>query len=298
MDPVHHSGPGIFAMLDELNVLSGYEYNITPIIKNYQSLFICLGYHNYNHVLTLWEGQKLAEFLDAGGKIYMEGRKTWKDDPGTPVHPKFNLQWAGTATVFDTLTGIGGTFTQGLEFYNDATTPFSFYHLEPIEPANAILQDNDLLKTCAVAYDAGIYKTIGALFEYGTRTDISPEATRNLMLEYLEFFGIEMEPVEVEEQGGMEAWRQGSLEVWPNPASRQLTLSPTPSLPLQGEGEKEEADNITISDLFGRKIMSFRQISAFPYQIDISTLPPGMYIVRMTTDDGFSASAKFLKVAE
>jgi hypothetical protein len=87
MDPAHHSGPGISAMLDELGVVTAYDYVINLNINNFQSLFICLGYQNFNHVLTLWEGQKLADYLDGGGKIYMEGRKTWRDDPGTPVHP-------------------------------------------------------------------------------------------------------------------------------------------------------------------------------------------------------------------
>jgi hypothetical protein len=294
MDPWQLSGPEIYATLEELNVLAGREYNITMAIHNYQSLFICLGYQYYYHVLTLWEGQKLAEYLDEGGKIYMEGRKTWRDDPGTPVHPKFSLATVQGVGIYDTINGIDGEFTQGLSFLNEAYTPFSFYYMEPVTPAFSILQDNDSYHSCAIANDAGNYKTIAALFEFGTMTDLSPNATRNLMIEYLEFFGIEVEPVDVEEHRSMEAWgHRGSLQVWPNPARGQLTVGQLDSWTVG-----QSSVNLEIWDCFGRKLISLDDISAFPYQINISTLPPGMYILRMTMEDGFSGSAKFLKVIE
>jgi len=56
MDPNNHSGPFMLSQLNKLNVLNEYEYSIPPDIDFYQSLFICLGYHFSNHVLTLGEG--------------------------------------------------------------------------------------------------------------------------------------------------------------------------------------------------------------------------------------------------
>jgi hypothetical protein len=281
LDPNNHSGPGILAQLEELNVSTDYEYGIFSKISSYKSLFVCLGYHNSNHVLTQWEGQQLAGYLDQGGRIYMEGRKIWKDDPWTPVLPKFNLTWAGTATVFDTLTGLIGTFTQGITLRNAATTPFSFYHIEPIEPAFTILQDNDNLKPCAIAYDAGSYKTIGTLFEFGTLEDISPGASRELMLKYLDFFDIYVEPV------GVEEWHTDKLQIklYPNPAGDQLTV------------DSWHTSSITISDLFGRQLKAMENISSFPFLIDISDLGAGLYILQMINQKGESASVKFMKVS-
>jgi hypothetical protein len=303
MDTGHHSGPGIYAMLDEMGILSEYEYNITVSkIHNFQSLFICLGYQNYNHVLNLWEGTKLADYLDAGGKIYMEGRKTWRDDPPVPIQPKFNINTVPVVGVYDTINGMDGTFTQGLSLSNDATTPFSFYYMEPVEPAFSILQDNSTGQVCAVAYDAGTYKTIGALFEYGTMSDLSPEAMRKLMTAYLQFFGIPVEPVGVEEQGGMEAgrhggmgaWGQGGLVVWPNPSGGQLAVGGQQS----AVGGQRSAAKIEICDLVGRALLRIENISSFPYQIDISGLQDGMYVLKVILKDGNFETTRFIKASD
>ena len=37
------------------------------------------------------EGQALADYLNAGGMIYMEGGDTWYYDDPTPVHAMFNI---------------------------------------------------------------------------------------------------------------------------------------------------------------------------------------------------------------
>jgi hypothetical protein len=300
MDPNNHSGPVVFSQLNDLNVLCDYEYSIPPAIDMYQSLFICLGYHFSNHALTLGEGTQLAEYLDQGGKIYMEGRKTWKEDPGTPVQPKFNIDYAGSATVFDTVTGVDTAFTQGLSFLNEATNPFSFYYLEPVPPAFSILQDNNLGVSCAIAYDAGVYKTIGTLFEFSTLTGLPPSTQRDLMLKYLDFFDIYVDLTGIEENPSTaDGWM-----VYPNPAGTQLTLAPTPSLPQLGEGVREGAANcqlptanLSVTDLYGREVMKIGKVPSFPYQLDISALPDGMYILRLMSDDGESVSVKFLKIA-
>ncbi len=268
-----------------------------PNIDIYQSLFICLGYHFTNHVLTLGEGTRLADYLDNGGKIYMEGKKTWKEDPGTPIQPKFNIVYAGSVTIFDTVTGVDSSFTQGLSFLNEATNPFSFYYLEPVPPAFSILQDNDLQVSCAIAYDAGVYKTIGTLFEFGTLTGLPPSTPRALMLKYLEFFDIYVDLTGVEER--QEA--AGGWIVYPNPASRQLTVvsrqSSVGRQPFSVNCQPSTV-NLSIADLYGREVMKIEKITSFPYQLDISGLPDGIYVLRLMSDDGESASVKFLKISD
>ena len=51
---------------------------------------------------------------------------------------------------------------------------------------------------CAVAYDAGAYKTIGASFEFGGLSDgTSPSTKKELMAEIIDFFGLNVVPVEL-----------------------------------------------------------------------------------------------------
>ena len=58
----------------------------------YSSIFVSLGTYPDNHTLSIGEGQELADYLTAGGKLYMEGGDTWYYDDATPVHGLFNIQ--------------------------------------------------------------------------------------------------------------------------------------------------------------------------------------------------------------
>lgn len=277
-----NSGPVIFDKLNELNVLSDYNYNITPDIFDYQSLFICLGYYFHNHELTLGEGQLLADYLDAGGKVYLESRTTWRDDPGTPAQPKFNIGYETPLTIFDTITGIDGTFTQGIKVLNEAIHYFSQYYLVPVGPAFPILQDNNLLRSCAVAYDAGTYRTIGALFEYGTQSDLSPDAATQLMLRYLDFFGIDVSPIGIEENPV-----ETKMKIYPNPAVNYLMI----------DGRRSVA-RLSVMNIFGQTLIQNDNIQSFPYQLNIKALSSGIYILRIEDHEGHFVSGMFIKAAE
>jgi hypothetical protein len=124
-----------------------------------------------------------------------------------------------------------------------------------------------------------------------------------LLIAYLEFFGIDYEPVGVEEQGGGEAGKQGSGEVWvlwPNPASLQLTVGNWQSSVFSQQsavGSQQLAVGIQIYDLFGRNVLEIENITSIPYTFDISSLSPGMYMLRIVEEDGLETSVKFLKVS-
>jgi hypothetical protein len=44
--------------------------------------------------------------------------------------------------------------------------------------------------------------------------------------------------------------------------------------------------------------MQFGNVSAFPFLIDISLLSNGLYILKMTNEEGETESVKFLKISE
>ena len=98
-----------------------------------------------------------------------------------------------------------------------------------------------------------------------------------------------------------------TFSIYPNPAGRQLTLTPF-RIPAfagtywgragVGADGKWQLLNVSIYDLFGRMIISYEDISSFPYTIDISGFSPGMYILRIFGDEGVSEAVKFLKISK
>ncbi|MCK9400045.1 MAG: hypothetical protein M0Q51_08660 [Bacteroidales bacterium] len=104
--------------------------------------------------------------------------------------------------------------------------------------------------------------------------------------------GIEDEPLST--SGGL-------ISVYPNPASRLLTVDSRQSA-VSGRRSavcgRRSAVRLSIADLYGREIKEFVNISLFPYQIDISDLTNGVFILKMNDDSGNVGSVKFLKISD
>jgi hypothetical protein len=192
-DPNHNSPDVIAESLINLQV--GFEVMETmPADRNiYSSIFVCLGTYADNHILTAAEGQILADYLNQGGNLYMEGADTWFYDQmsyPTVVHPMFNItgleDGAGDLAV---LNGQPGTIADGLSFTFGGDNAY-IDRIDAISPAQVIFRNSDPDYGAAVAYDAGTYRTIGFSFELGGLQD--GEKTRDdLMIQILEFFNIQ-----------------------------------------------------------------------------------------------------------
>ena len=48
-----------------------------PLDSTVDAVFVCLGVYSNNHILSNAEGQRLADYLNHGGRVYMEGGDTW-----------------------------------------------------------------------------------------------------------------------------------------------------------------------------------------------------------------------------
>jgi hypothetical protein len=157
----------------------------------YSSIFVCLGIYNSNHVLENAEGQRLADYLENGGNVYMEGGDTWCYDDPTPVHSMFNIEkQVDGSDDLDSLKGLAGTFTEEMSFAYGGDNEF-IDHILPISPAYSIFENNFPPYFAAVAHDAEDYKTIGSSFEFGGLINGSGvNAKVELMKEYLKFFGL------------------------------------------------------------------------------------------------------------
>ncbi len=198
MDQNHNSSPSIMACLDNYSVTYDYMTSLPADLNIYQSIFVCLGIYSQNHVLTSSEGQLLADFLNAGGMIYMEGGDTWYYDNQTAVHSMFNINGISDGTSdLGTIQGVTGTFTEGMSFSYSGDNAW-IDHISNISPAYMIFNNVSPSYGCAVAYDAGTYKTIGASFEFGGLTDgNSPSTKDELMSKVIDFFGLNPIPVEL-----------------------------------------------------------------------------------------------------
>jgi hypothetical protein len=188
-DGNNNSAPAIKDALLEFGINCESDTIMPPEINIYSAVFVCLGMSFVNnHVLTSAQGSILADYLNNGGNLYMEGGDTWYYDPQTAVHPMFNIdpEADGNGDIVKVL-GKNGTFTQGMSF--DYSGDNSYVdHIDAIAPAVLIFENPSPEYGLAVAYDAGDYKTIGASFEFGGLDD-GLSTKLELITEYINFFG-------------------------------------------------------------------------------------------------------------
>jgi PKD repeat protein len=189
LDPNNSSGPEMQTAMNTMGVSSEYTTTFPDNMTLFSSAFVCLGIYNSNHQLSSAQGQVLADFLNNGGALYMEGGDTWHYDQPTPVHPMFNIDPVGDGSSdLSTINGQAGTFTEGMSFvYNGENSWID--RIDAITPAVKILQNQSPSYGTAVAYDEGSYKTIGASHEFGGLTD-GASTKAELMEQYLIFFNI------------------------------------------------------------------------------------------------------------
>jgi len=191
LDPNGSSAPGMENALDELGLTFETWTTFPPDVNMFSSIFLCLGIYSDNHVLSADEGQTLANYLNNGGKLYMEGGDTWAYDSQTAVHNLFNINGVADGSGdMSIVNGQDGTFTEGMSFsYNGENNWMD--HLEPVGDAFLILENQAPEYGTAIAYDEGTYRTIGSSHEFSGLSDGTEPSTKTVLMEkYLEFFGI------------------------------------------------------------------------------------------------------------
>ena len=191
LDENGNSAPDMETALNTMDVTYETLQSFPPDLNLYSTIFVCLGIFSDNHVLTSSEGQILANYLNDGGSLYMEGGDTWYFDQSTAVHAMFNINpTADGSGNMTTVVGQTGTFTEGMSFNYTGDNSW-MDHIEAIEPAFKIFDNQSPLYGTGVAYDDGDYKTIGTSHEFGGLQDgASPSTKEELMAAYLEFLGI------------------------------------------------------------------------------------------------------------
>ncbi|MBC8181331.1 carboxypeptidase regulatory-like domain-containing protein, partial [candidate division KSB1 bacterium] len=168
-----------------------YETNLTanPLDESVTALFLLLGIYSSNYTLTEADAAIVTPYLDAGGNVYMEGGDTWAYDTATSLHGYFNI--TGLADGSGDLSSINGmaSFWEGMSWSYTGENNW-IDQLSAIAPAIDIMQNATVGYTCAVAYDANDYKTIGASFEITGMVDGNRESFEIAVANVLGYFGL------------------------------------------------------------------------------------------------------------
>lgn len=190
LDGNHNSGPVIKTTLEDAGVTCEYLSSIPEHPELYTSLFVCLGSYSVNHALSATEGQELADFLNNGGNLYMEGGDTWKYDTPTAVHAMFGITpEADGSGDLSTLTGQSGSLADGLSFsYNGDNNYID--HITASGNGILIFKNQSPEYGTAVSLEGDNYSTIGASFEFGGLTDNGTNTKAAYMERITSFFGI------------------------------------------------------------------------------------------------------------
>jgi hypothetical protein len=196
LDGNHNSGTIIRDIIEDWRVFAEYTQEIPGDISQYRTIFLCLGAYGANHVLKNSEAGPFIDFLNNGGNLYMEGSDTWYFNQiyfPTDLHPMFNIQ--GTSDGFgdlSTVNGVAGTITANLSFFFLGDNDY-IDHIAPVSPAYTIFNNSAPSYPTTVAYNEGTYRTIGSSFEFGGLINNQNSTRKNLMQQYLNFFG--MDPI-------------------------------------------------------------------------------------------------------
>jgi len=183
--------------LDSLGFATYSGYNLPSYLDRCLAVFACFGVYSYNHVMDADEGAILADYLDGGGQIYLEGGDTWFYDTPTEVHPYFEIDGVtdGPATGdCGPVIGVDGTFTEGMSFSYSGDNSY----MDRISPAGdgfTIFGNTDPVYDNVVAHNGPDYRTIGCAFDFGGLDDgVSPSTREDLMQAFLDFFLYGFEP--------------------------------------------------------------------------------------------------------
>ena len=188
MDGNLNSASAMLDALSEIEITAEYSTSFPIDLSLYNSIFLCLGIYADNHVLTSAEGQALANYLNNGGNLYMEGGDTWFYDTQTAVHPMFSISATNDGSSdLNTINGQVGTFTEGMSFSYSGDNDW-IDHIEASGSAFNILANQSPSYGTGVAYNDGDYKTIASSHEFGGLDD-GASTKEELMAAYLDFFG-------------------------------------------------------------------------------------------------------------
>lgn len=288
-DPSPSSGQRIDSILNALGYSGHYCTSLPSTdLGVYMAIFGCVGVYPNRYLVenSGTEATAIDDYLDAGGRVYLEGSAVFYIDPYFFGAHDFTNRFGINATTYSyqdmgPISGETSTFTQGMYFTYTGENQY-MDHIDPQATGFLIFHDTNNSYNCAVANDAAIYQTVGASFELGGLVDGSGVSTKTALLDsIMHFFGISLIGIEEVTKGEPQVV---NLNIHPNPFSKTTTITFSTMVNNQ--------TSLFIYDALGRVVKRFNSL---PNQACKQIfwdgrddggyhLPDGVYFVRVKTD--------------
>jgi uncharacterized cupredoxin-like copper-binding protein len=281
------SASAMQSCFNTLNVGAEMINGMPADLSLYKSIFVCLGIYPQNHVLSSSAGQQLADYLDQGGKLYMEGGDTWAYDNATPVHSYFHIDGLEDGSGdLGTIIGMEGSLGQDLQFEYDGTNSY-IDRIEPGEGAVAMFSNAAPDYDVAVSYENAVYKTIGTSFEFSGLKDNGSNTKDYLMSRILSWFEVPYFWTSV----NTIATESMEISLYPNPAGEATFL--------RVRNLKNMQVQVSVYNLLGQKLLSLNEKDALEdaghmmFRLDTQHLPEGVCVV-VTESEGHRQSTRLV----
>lgn len=282
LDGNHNSPDSIEISLENLGVSYVRSTTFPESMSLYTSVFVCLGTYPDNHPLTSDEGDLLAEFINNGGKVYMEGADTWAYDEPTTAHQLFNIEGIADGDGdLSTLEGQSGSIVDGMSFNYSGDNSY-IDHIGPVGTSRIMYMNMSPEYGATIQFAGEDYKTVGSSFEFGGLND-GDNSKDEYMIQILDFFGIQGIWTNIGRAGES---RVMEMNLYPNPFRSSLYVN----LNLT----ERSMVNLEIYDITGKKISTLvnSMIDAGLHTFtwngssdEGSVLAGGIYFVRLQTPD-------------
>lgn len=291
-DPTPLPGRTIDSVLTSL----GYTGIDTMVLPNsdlmlYQAMFICLGVYPQKHIIydTSYEASLVVDYLNEGGKVYLEGGDVWFFDPyycgGYDFGTLFGIDGVSDGTSdMGPVIGVAGTFTEQMVFEYAGENNY-MDHTNPIGTGFLIFLDSIPGYNCGIANDVGMYRTVGVSFELGGLVDGSGVSTKAALLDsIMHFFGLF--PTGIKEITKLYI-NVPTLSVYPNPFHDRIKINYSISQETKGS-------TMIIYDATGRRVREFsvESIISGPQSVfwdgtdnQQRKLSCGVYFIKLETAD-------------
>jgi len=277
LDGNHNSMEAIAQCLENLQVGSDAFDAFPANLNLYSSVFVCLGTYPDNHVLTEEEGQFLAEYLEGGGQVYMEGADTWYYDPQTPVHALFGIRGESDGSGdLATIQGMDGSMAEGMQFVYSGDNSYIDHIIA--DGGTTMFENLSPEYGTGISYDAGTYRTIGFSMEFGGLAD-GDHSKDELMIHILEFFGIQGVWTSINDR----EYPDISATVYPNPVRDEMTV--------RFVNKKDARMNLSLFNLSGQMVGGLMDeelpqgIHQFTWSMGDAGIAPGVYFLRIMAED-------------